>query len=389
MQRIIHSDCLEEMQKMTENSIDCIVTDPPYGLSFMGKHWDHGIPGVDFWKEAVRICKPGSHMLAFGGTRTYHRLACAIEDAGWEIRDCLMWVYGSGFPKIHNFGRKISEEWKGYGTALKPAYEPILLCMKPLEGTFIQNAEKWGIGGVNIDGCRVQAGSDLKSIFSGSKGKKQKDYGAGTVFGNSDKYQSNVNIKGRWPANIIFDEESAAELDEMTGVSKSTGGQSNNALRCTQNIYGKGKSNLIKRDPGYGDVGGASRFFYCAKASSTERNRGLEGMPLKEMSGCYGEFEGDGRGRQTEHLPRANNHPTVKPISLMKYLVKLVAPPGNATILDPFAGSGTTLLAAKELGINAIGIEKEAEYVEIAEKRLENWFKPDPEPEQYLLPINF
>jgi DNA modification methylase len=341
--KIIHGDCLGVMKSMESNSIDSILTDPPYGLKFMGKKWDYGIPSVDVWKESRRICKPGAMMLCFGGSRTYHRLTCSIEDAGWEIRDCIMWIYGSGFPKSMNISKAIdksngkeniigyiADRWtgkgnslnfstdrpqekckitapnsnmakifSGYGTALKPAYEPIIMCMKPIEGTYAQNVEKCGVGGINIDACRIG-------------------------------YE-----KGRWPANIILDEDSGKILDE----------QSN----------------------------GASRFFYCAKASSKERNEGLENLPLKEISGCYGKFSGDGRGRQTEHTPSKNNHPTVKPLKLLEYLLKLIKPPSpDSIILDPFCGSGSTIVACKNLGIKCIGIEKEKEYVEISQARVDS-----------------
>lgn len=332
---IFNSDCLLHMKKMEENIVDFIVTDPPYGLKFMGKKWDHGIPGIEYWAEMLRICKPGSMLAAFGGTRTYHRLTCAIEDAGWEIRDCVMWLYGQGYPKSHNkFGLE------GYGTALKPAYEPIILAMKPLDGTYAQNARKWGIGGINVDCTRIPANEVISGpleYFNQNKGyhrpwKENKKL----VKERKQLAYEKANKLGRWPANLILDEEAAKMLDEQ-----------------------------CKR---------ASRFFYCAKASSSERNAGCEGMPLKE-SGTHGEFEGDGRGRQTEHQPRANNHPTVKPLSLMRYIIKLLAPPGDPLLLDPFAGSGSTLCAAAQLGIRSIGIEKEQEYCEIASKRIEYYRK--------------
>jgi|SRR5579864_8795948 len=320
---IINGDCLTEMQKMEANSIDFIVTDPPYGLHFMGKDWDSSTPNVEIWKEALRICKPGAMLASFGGSRTHHHLMIALEHAGWEIRDTIMWIYGSGFPKSHNFGRKLGGEWSGYGTSLKPAYEPIILCQKPLDGTFAQNAEKWGVGGVNIDGSRLPTEDDRSRTnhkapgFSGGYGVK-----------NTEN-----NSLGRWPANLILDEKAAEEL------------------------------------------GNPSRFFYCAKASSSERNAGLEGMPLKQtvaggglnntpdnVCGKYGSIK----------APQQNNHPTVKPLSLMRYIIKLLAPPGNSRLLDPFAGSGSTLVAAQQLGINAIGIEKSEEYCDIATRRLES-----------------
>ncbi len=325
MHKIIHGDCLDIMKEMEDNSIDFIVTDSPYGISFMSKKWDQQIPPIEYWQEMLRICKPGSMMACAGLPRMYHRLACVVEDAGWQVRDCIMHIFGSGFPKSHNkFG------FEGYGTALKPAYEPWLLCMKPIEKTFANNAEKWGVGGINIDGCRIGTSKDMNpNDFDDSLGGERKD--------TSNHTNSNL-IKGRWPANLILDESAAEQLDQMTG---------NNS----------------------------SRFFYCAKSSSSERNKGLEGMPLKEsrplgISNWEGQTNGSG-DVMGKSKPQYNSHPTVKPISLMKYIIKLLAPPGNPILLDPFAGSGSTLVAAKEQGISAIGIEKEQEYIEIANKRLE------------------
>lgn len=369
MQKIIHGDCLEIMKGMEDNSIDFIVTDPPYGLNFMGKHWDDKVPNIEIWKEALRVCKPGSMLAAFGGSRTHHHLMIALEQAGWEIRDVIMWIYGSGFPKSHNhFG------FEGYGTALKPAYEPIIIAMKPLDGTYAQNAEKWGVGGINIDESRVKMISQdfeqykkKNESFNGTIGKSVKGFCISPI-------KNHLETKGRWPANIILDEEAAERLDEMTGVLK-TGSMKPQNQSSSNKIYGSRKS--ASPNGQEASSGGASRFFYCAKASSSERNKGLDGMPLKEIR------FGDGRGKsheifntKSENRPtptnpkRLNNHPTVKPISLMKYIIKLLAPPRDPTCLDPFAGSGSTLLAAKELGINCIGIEKEQEYCMIAQARI-------------------
>ena len=322
-QEIIRGDCLDVMKIFPDNHFSCIVTDPPYGLNFMGKKWDSAPPNTDIWKEALRVCKPGSHFLAFGGTRTHHHLMLAIEEAGWEIRDCIIWIYGSGFPKSHNhFG------FEGYGTALKPSHEPIIVAMKPLNGTFVQNAEKWGVAGLNIDGCRIEGIPRTTHSDGNYKGSGNDIYSSGLTTG----YYSNGS-SGRWPANVIFDEEAGTMLDE-------------------QNV-------------------GASRFFYCAKASASERNKGLEGMQLRET----GIKNDSGRGF-SESDPYAkrlsyNHHPTVKPLKLMEYLIKLVTPPSGGILLDPFAGSGSTILAAKNLDIIAIGIEKESEYCDIAKKRLE------------------
>jgi site-specific DNA-methyltransferase (adenine-specific) len=361
---ILLGDCLDKMKEMEDNSIDFIVTDPPYGLHFMGKDWDQfkykktkgynkpGEPrktGVSetsssfqageydpkrddefqefmrlFAIEAVRILKPGSHIAMFGSPRRHHRQMSGLEDAGFEIRDCLAWMFGQGFPKSHNFGRQMEGDWQKYGTALKPAYEPIILAMKPLDGTFAHNAEKWGVAGLNIDDCRIGTGQD-KGDWPITE--RNNDTGIYSKIENKTTDKS----KGRWPANLILSEEAAEELDQQTG----------------NNI---------------------SRFFYVAKASSSERNKGLEGMPLKSAFDNVNGSMGGNMGSKSR--PRQNNHPTVKPITLMRYLLKLLAPPGNPIVLDPFAGSGSTLVAAKELGIRFIGIDKEPEYHAIAEARI-------------------
>jgi hypothetical protein len=577
-QQVIQGDCLEVMKQYPDNHFNCVLTDPPYGLKFMNKSWDHGIPGIEYWKELLRICKPGTMGLFFGGTRTYHRLTCVIEDAGWEIRDCLMYVYGSGFPKSHNhFGLK------GYGTALKPAYEPILLCMKPLDGTYAKNVEKWENGGINIDGCRIE--SNLHS----------KERKSSTEFNQSSEWNKHKNIdtfydasKGRWPANILFDEfnerilflkdnvshdiilaikeyfhdyklpnlpkrdrnlpkpskekqsqvlqqemlpqgiEHSSEGRETFYVGKETqerinpknatttskkgeressfqgtldeprlplyqpressersagnsysndkaewdcgtspndgveirktitglrscsscewsegrqqngefrsNGQFDTQERAQGNIEGiesteKGERRLKvlacdipekwlkyfeetgceirspycaaemldeqsgelksgsgnRRPNGGGDMfsgfspmkaefesssGGASRFFYCAKASSKERNSGLEGMADIPAS-CNLRSQG-GLTKPKKEFMVKNSHPTVKPIKLLEYLLKLIAP-ANTLVIDPFLGSGSTLIAAKNLHISGIGIEKEIDYCNIAKKRIENW----------------
>lgn len=327
--KVIHGECSRIMKSMPDNSIDFIVTDPPYGLNFMNKQWDKSIPNEEIWIEALRVCKPGSMLAAFGGSRTHHHLMIALEKSGWEIRDVIMWLYGSGFPKSHNhFGLE------GYGTALKPAYEPIIICMKPLDGTYKHNVETWGLGGINIDESRISMNEEdfknykeKKESFNGLKGEILPGF-------VTSPFTNRIETKGRWPANIILDEEAAIALDEMTGNLKS--GKLTPYIRNGKNPYSGGFG-----DPnGYFEKneGGASRFFYCAKASPSER--------------------------------KGNNHPTVKPIALMKYIIKLLAPPGNPVCLDPFSGSGSTLLAAKELGIDCIGIEMQEEYCEIAINRL-------------------
>lgn len=311
---IIQGDCLEEMKKIEDNSIDFIVTDPPYALNFMGKDWDSEIPKIDIWKECLRICKSGSWMACFGGTRTFHRLTCLIEDAGWTIRDCLMYLYGSGFPK-------------GKG-CLKPAWEPIILARKDGPNPSL-----------NIEECRILI-NQKDDIHK--KNPHTKNKGANEIYGDFSGGIYKIP-EGRWPANLILDEESGKMLDDMTGFSKSPSG----LIKGT-----KSKGGILNRaegsrlsNSGHGDSGGASRFFYTAKASTKERNEGLD------KSSC---------------------HPTVKPLSLMRYIIKLLAPQGDPILLDPFCGSGSTCIAALQLGIKSIGIEKNEEYCEIARKRLEH-----------------
>jgi len=379
---IYHGDCREVLPSLPANSIESIVTDPPYELGFMNKAWDRtGIAfNAEMWKECLRVLKPGGHMLAFGGTRTYHRMVCAIEDAGFEIRDQIDWLYGSGFPKsldvskaidkmkgatrtvvgkyrhpetgkVHadfrtdnarntynNFdmckdSREITapaapeaKQWDGWGTALKPAHEPICLARKPLEGTVTENVLKWGAGALNIGGCRIGTEQTVTRRNGNSGGRG--------VYGRDERIFERTNPPGRWPANVLFDEEAAAMLDEQSGYT-----QSKRSQRGKVEIFKKPNGWIGEStERGHNDSGGASRFFYVAKASKKERGKG-------------------------------NDHPTVKPLQLMRYLVKLVTPP-DGTVLDPFMGSGTTLRAAKDLGRRAIGIEIEERYCEIAAKRL-------------------
>jgi site-specific DNA-methyltransferase (adenine-specific) len=358
------------MKKLEDNSVDAIVTDPPYGWSFMGKKWDYDIPSVEVWKEALRVLKPGGHALVACGTRTQHRMAVNLEDAGFEIRDLIAWVYGSGFPKSLNIGNEM-KEWEGWGTALKPAMELWTLCRKPLsEKTVVENVLKWGTGGINIDGCRV----GTEGITTNGKGKQD---GNTPIVPQSPDFVGETHI-GRFPANFIHD--GSEEVVSLFPDSKSTGGRIGNkgsALNMMGTRYEAG-------DPGYGDSGSASRFFYCAKASKGERNMGLDNMEKKAIT----DAKGNGLGRvcnicgasqlkpcdcknNTWVLPKKNqnNHPTVKPLALMRYLCRLITPPGG-TVLDPYMGSGTTGMACKEEGFNFIGIEIEPEYVKIAEARI-------------------
>lgn len=358
---VIHvGDCLEVMRGMEANSFDSIVTDPPYGLGFMGKEWDHAVPGVPFWLEMLRIAKPGAFLAAFSGTRTSHRMTCAIEDAGWEVRDTLMWVYGSGFPKSHN------GPWGG--TALKPAWEPITLARKPLSGTVEANWKEHGTGALNIDGCRV-------------------DWEGETV------ERAPPSALGRWPANLLHDGS-----DEVLACFPNAPGQQgdltgNEPSRPAKNTYGEynGRREFKARRDGeasadrrYTEAGGtnfaplpgvrreatnAARFFYCAKADRADRNAGCDGMaekPLLWSSGSQnpGSFQAAGTKRASE-----NNHPTVKPTDLMRWLCRLVTPAGGL-ILDPFCGSGSTGRGALADGFRFVGIELSPEYAAIAEARI-------------------
>ena len=365
-------NCKELIKDLEDNSIDSIVTDPPYELGFMGKKWDNsGIAyDVELWSECLRVLKHGGHLLAFSGSRTYHRMAVAIEDAGFEIRDQIQWVYGSGFPKSHNVSKAIDKmqgaerevvgqeknfgaskasegkqafgdyagewdvtnpateaatQWDGWGTALKPAHEPICVARKPFTGTVAENVLKYGTGGINIDGCRVEG------------------------------------IIGRWPANFIHDgseEVLAGFPDVKSGIIKSHHNQNGKEA----GIYGAIEG--LQTDRGFGDSGSASRFFYCAKASKKDRDEGVAGV-----AGVAGVGALRDGGRKS--LPRQNNHPTVKPTDLMRYLCRLVTPP-NGIILDPFTGSGSTGKAAILEGFRFVGFDMQSEYIEIASARIKD-----------------
>lgn len=495
---IYTGDCLKVMKDFPDNHIDTVITDPPYGLSFMGKDWDHGIPGVRFWAEILRVAKPGAMLLAFGGTRTFHRLTCAIEDAGWEIRDCLMWLYGSGFPKsldisktadkldalerrqeralkftawmrencplssaqanlvmgteaeashyftageqphvstrkhfeklrphfsvsapnwieqmveertvesedykrreitgkhsapaksIYSQGDKkmnqdvnltapatdLAKKWSGWGTALKPAWEPIILAMKKIDGTYAENAKKYGVAGLNIDGGRIDG--DMSTAHYG--GVQLSD---SNIFRKlaGKSYKTQEHSKGRFPANLILDEEAAKILDEQSGE-RPTGAvqpyQSNVRNRVAYGTY-RGESNYEKE----ADSGGASRFFYVAKASRSEREAGLS----EAVSSSGAEVTGRKPDSPGLDNPRSgmrrkgevrNIHPTVKPIKLMEYLVRLTKTPTGGIVLDPFAGSGSTGIACVLNDRPFILIDKDPRYCKIAKARIEHWRK--------------
>jgi DNA modification methylase len=405
-------DCLKVMAGLPENSVDTIITDPPYGLTFMGKDWDRGVPGVAFWREALRIAKPGAMLMAMGGTRTFHRLVCAIEDAGWEVRDSIAWLYGSGFPKSYDISKGIEKNkgirpvgkkpaygaiasrelidvrgwnninnalimpetqtdegklWHGWGTALKPAMELICVAMKPIDGTFVNNALTWGVAGFWIDGGRVETNGEQPK-GSGNPAKYKYERSAIMPGRNGGNGGNITPAQGRFPANVIHDgSDEVVELFPMTksgiAVRHNSGG----------NTFGGSKPKPQMEDMTYGDSGSAARFFYCAKASRSERNAGLEGMPEKD-GGHYAQDEWSrknmGNKPDAERKPVQNHHPTVKPLALMRYLARLTKTPTGGVVLDPFMGSGTTGIAAVLEGRDFIGIELNPEYLEIAERRI-------------------
>ena len=391
MPTIHHGDCIQVMNAMPAESVDAIVTDPPYGLGFMGKKWD-GLPPSLEWAEACyRVLKPGGHIVAFGGTRTWHRLAVAIEDAGFEMRDSLAWLYGSGFPKSLDVSKAIdkaagaerprvphrsdgyvraarrieprnsgidvdiaadtfqtsdpqtpdAERWQGWGTALKPAFEPIVLARKPFPGTVAANVLAHGTGAINVDACRIAA-TDKAKFPAGVVSETESVYGGGEgIYGDRPRPED-ANPSGRWPANVVLDEHAAAWVDEQSGVRKSPG----NYVRSTDvsaTIFREGMGARSAGDTqyGFGDTGGASRFFYTAKAPKRERPN-VDGV----------------------------QHPTVKPLAIMRWLIRLVTPPGGV-VLDPFAGSGTTVEAAMREGFDVIGIEREVEYIPLIQHRID------------------
>jgi site-specific DNA-methyltransferase (adenine-specific) len=448
-----HGDCREVLVSLPDCSVDSVVTDPPYELGFMGKAWDgSGIAySVEMWAEVLRVLKPGGHLCAFGGTRTYHRMACAIEDAGFEIRDSLHWVYGSGFPKsldvskaidarqktggespqhrrmlamgdeytphpyagTENFGSEgwnqkggfgtmggkdqtplhtdAAKQWEGWGTALKPAHEPIVLARRPLISTVAANVLTHGTGALNIDGARVPGSLD------GKPNRWAKTDGGSFIAAMSHSDPA-MRTEGRWPANVIFDTEAGALLDEQSGVSRAGNG-STRGNGGTKYANGKGFANTLAetgQEIGYGDSGGASRFFtaiewepevdvpfrYIAKPGKRERNAGLDGLPERRKSQLGSDKDSrDGldpvSARFVSADPVANVHPTVKPLALMRWLVKLITPPGG-TVLEPFAGSGTTLMACVLEGFNGIGIELTDEYLPIIEGRV-RWAQHQPQ----------
>ena len=428
---------IDLLKSLPDNSIDSVVTDPPYGLSFMNKKWDYDVPSIDFWTEVYRVLKPGGHVLSFGGTRTYHRMVVNMEDAGFEIRDQIMWLYGSGFPKSHNIGKavdkingieikdwptidmnnesevgKISKnqrcgvcnkpfssgnpclcdrrhksqnEYEGWGTALKPANEPICLARKPLsEKSVAENVLKWRTGGINVDGCRI-GNDEIRVTNSGPTTNKMGS------FATNPNFETKIN-EGRFPANIILecicDEVIKGEKGEIKKTNR-------NRSSMKDNGYGFGEK--IEATDNYNDKGdihtnpmcpcrlldeqsySSSRFFYQAKVSKDERNMGLDGFEEKQTR--MKNIDGEKTNYQNENVaakyqaiksPAKNNHPTVKPINLLTYLCRLVTPP-NGIVLDPFMGSGSTGIAAQLEGFRFCGMEMDEDYFKIAEARIENY----------------
>jgi site-specific DNA-methyltransferase (adenine-specific) len=469
-------DCLEVLKTIPDNSVDSVVVDPPYHLTsivkrfgkegsapaqfgtdgaysraskgFMGKEWDGGDIAfrTDVWSECLRVLKPGGHLLSFSHSRTYHRMAVAIEDAGFEIRDSIMWIYGSGFPKSHNIGKAIDKiqgnerevvgknvsiqfkekgiqqkkeygesdgmfgvyghniditkgnsDYEGWGTALKPAHEPICMARKPLsEKSIAENVLKWGTGGINIDGCRIEF-ENTPNAATNPKFRKENNYkmpepgqeSKGAVSFTSSKNE--YDTTGRFPANIILDEEAGKLLDEQSGTSKTRADKNykHSKTNSDSEIF-NGRGTYTPRE----DEGGASRFFYCPKTSKKERNMGMDVQvgvfhqrPRREDGTIiYKETHPDEWKEAMDKLPRkdktskaaaeeklqgqkGNVHPTVKPLKLMEYLITLVTPKGGV-VMDCFMGSGSTGIAAKNLGFSFIGIEKEQEYFDIAQQRI-------------------
>ncbi len=389
---VINDDMLIALPKMIENSIHCCVTDPPYELGFMGKKWDS--TGIAFrpetWAEVYRVLRPGAYLLAFGAPRNAHRMTCAIEDAGFEIRDTIMWLFGSGFPKSHDVSKALdrkagaerevvdrvrikgggtehinrsnaavheyrpdgyqkgenildvtapateeAKRWQGWGSALKPAHEPIIVARKPLDGTIADNVLKWGVGGINVDGCRIEGTGNRKhNRAPGNRSREQ--YRTGTTVGPAIPVDY-----GRWPANVAHDgsEEVIAAFPDSDGQSGAVKGTEPSPTGGN-GIFGHYNRVPIggAREPRVETDKSAARFFYCGKARASDRV--------------------------------GSKHPTVKPIALMRWLVTMVTPP-DGTVLDPFAGTGSTLLAAAQLGFHAIGIEADPTYAEDARRKIE------------------
>jgi site-specific DNA-methyltransferase (adenine-specific) len=441
---LYEGDCRIVLRDLSDCSVDSVVCDPPYELTankrggtgeasvnlntpqgrarittgFMGKAWDgSGVPFMpETWAEVLRVLKPGGHLLAFGGSRTYHRLACAIEEAGFEIRDQIQWLYGSGFPKSLDVSKAIdaaaganrevtgireyagghiqrssedrlappigtfvrsqddrllsapateaAKQWNGWGTALKPAHEPIVLARKPLIGTVAENVLQHGTGGLNIDGCRVD-GAKGNGNWRGACEQRPED----VYEGGWTEQRTEQNELGRWPANVITDgsDEVLAAFPDAPGQQGDLNGHGKD--RLSKGVFGdmKAARDAMARL----DSGSAARFFYAAKASQEDREEGLESLTSRQQDDSRKEGNPGGDNPRNRGLGlRKNHHPTVKPVDLMRYLCRLVTPPGGI-VLDPFCGSGSTGKAAMLEGLKFIGIELSAEYCQLAQRRIE------------------
>ena len=475
---VYNGDCLEVMDTIEKCSVDSIVTDPPYHLTsivdrfgkensapakhgtdgvfvrsskgFMGKEWDGGDIAfqADTWRKCYELLKPGGHLIAFSGSRTYHRMAVAIEDAGFEIRDQCIWLYGSGFPKSHNIGKEVDKkmgnereivktynriatslgndlnmdggkankdykytqgnsEWEGWGTALKPAHEPMVLARKPLsEKSVADNVMQHRTGAINIDACRIEGevkhpetmpdfrdqgeqskaaiGVDKLSFGQTSNAKRKKvvrkprsDDGVWSDDNSGMKSEgsefADADPRGRWPSNVMHDGS-----EQVQSIFPETSSTEVSRQRTHKGIWSDNRDEDGDYMPAYGDQGNASRYFYCAKTSKDERNSGLHSFQTKQTQGGgggIGNYQNDVNSASgkfgSEKAPSKNTHPTVKPVELMRYLVRLVTPKGGV-VLDPFMGSGSTGMGAREEDFNFIGIEKEEEYYEIAKARIKN-----------------
>ena len=358
------------MKTLEDNSVDSIVSDPPYGISFMAKKWDYDVPSVEVWTEALRVLKPGGHALIACGTRTQHRMVVNIEDAGFEIRDVVSWIYGSGFPKSLNIHKKDERCPEGWGTALKPSSEFFTLCRKPLsEKTIAKNVLKWGTGGINIDACRVEANGE-KTGSNGACGMSpEKGWNANSMSRDVTAEQS--QSQGRFPANLIHD--GSQEVLELFPETKS-GKMMPTKTTASRAIYGQNAKGGYTTQETIGDQGSAARFFYSPKTSKKDRDEGMEGFEDKILYTKTGDTrpcnKGDNPSSIGSTLGKArNNHPTVKPTALMQYLCRLITPP-NGIVLDPYMGSGSTGKAALREGFSFVGCELDADYFEIAKARV-------------------
>lgn len=426
---IAHGDVLEVLRRLPSNHFDAMFCDPPYGLSFMNKKWDYDVPSVEVWREALRVLKPGAALISFGGTRTFHRIAVNIEDAGFELRDVFCWLYGKGFPKSMNVGlaidkaagatrpvigqqtltgnaavalkdkggtfgvqvgtvapktidltgpaTELAQQWDGYGTALKPGWEPAILARKPIEGTVVENVTKWACGALAIDACRI-----------GRVEGDRTEYGRDRTLAHANSTTSMgafAEVKpytpdegGRWPANVCLDEEAGAILDASVAPTKSTPYPENEATGAVLPMK--------KRTAGgYSDAGGPSRFYYSAKVSTKEREFGCGALPMRSAAQMTDSEDGQARLES----PRTgagrgggarNHHPTLKPISLARWLSALIKPPtDNAKLLIPFSGAGSEMIGALTAGWPMVlGIEGEADYIAIAHARIAAWREGEP-----------